>query len=141
MAPVSARRKLAACTRRKAMPEVQGVSSIASSSMGALWHKKHASTGTFCDSRGAQEAVQETCNWVSLCSSSVKTVPCRAVVLPYYLTNISFLYSFFWAIPRRLNIMCRRFGPLFHLHTSCEQNPVHTPYEDGTDRMFRNVGR
>jgi hypothetical protein len=28
------------------------------------------------------------------------------------------LYSFLWVIPRRLNIMCRRFGTLFHLHTS-----------------------
>jgi hypothetical protein len=32
------------------------------------------------------------------------------------------LYSFFWVIPRRLNLMCQRFGTLclFHLHRSCE---------------------
>jgi hypothetical protein len=76
------------------MPEIQGVSSAATSRMGAVWHRKHTSTGTFCDSWGAQAAVQETCHWVSLYHGSVKTVPCRAVVLAYYLSNIS-LY-FFW---------------------------------------------
>jgi len=26
------------------------------------------------------------------------------------------LYAFFWAVPRRLNFICRRFGTLFYLH-------------------------
>ena len=50
------------------------------------------------------------------------------------------LYVFFWVIPRRLNFICRRFGTLFlsHLH---RQVGLHLPaYEDGTDRVFRNVG-
>jgi len=34
------------------------------------------------------------------------------------------MYSFFWAIPRSLNFMCRRFGTLF---------------EDRTDRVFRKA--
>jgi len=49
------------------------------------------------------------------------------------------LYAFFWAIPRRLNVICRRFGTLcmFHLH---RQVGRYLPaYEDGT-RVFRKVG-
>jgi hypothetical protein len=49
------------------------------------------------------------------------------------LTNV---YAFFWVITRRLEFICRRFGThcLFHLHR-------HLPaYEDGKDRVFRNVG-
>ena len=43
------------------------------------------------------------------------------------------LYAFFLVIPRRLNFICRRFGTL------CVY--THLPaYEDGTDRVFRNVG-
>ena len=43
-------------------------------------------------------------------------------------------YVFFWVVPRRLNYMCRRFGTLYLFH-------LHRPaYEDGTDRVFRNVG-
>jgi hypothetical protein len=44
------------------------------------------------------------------------------------------LYVFFWVIPRRLNFICRRFGTLylFHLHLLA--------YEDGTDRVFQNIG-
>ena len=46
------------------------------------------------------------------------------------------LYAFFWVIPRRLKFICRRFGILclFHLHRQVGA------YEDGTDRVFRNVG-
>jgi len=50
------------------------------------------------------------------------------------------LYVFFWVIRRHLNFICRRFGTLclFHLHRLVG---VHLPaYEDGTDRVFRNVG-
>ena len=48
-------------------------------------------------------------------------------------------YIFFWAFPRRLIVVCRRFGTLylFHLHRLDTSYPV---YEDGTDRVFRNVG-
>jgi hypothetical protein len=42
------------------------------------------------------------------------------------------LCAFFWVNPLRLNFVCRRFGTLFHLHRPA--------YEDGTDRVFRNVG-
>jgi len=48
------------------------------------------------------------------------------------------LYSFFWVIPRLLNFMCRRFGILFQLHRSGEQEYfllVHTTCEDGTDSV------
>jgi len=37
-----------------------------------------------------------------------------------------------------MNFMCRRFGTLFHLHRSCEQEEnilVHTTYEVGTDSV------
>jgi len=61
--------------------------------------------------------------------------------------NSSVLYAFFWVIPRRLNFICRRFGTLclFHLHRQVgvknENNSSHLPaYEDGTNRVFRNVG-
>ena len=55
------------------------------------------------------------------------------------------LYSCFWVIPRRHNLMCRRFGTLcqFHLHRSFKlEYPGHfvpvillvkTTYEDGTE--------
>jgi len=48
------------------------------------------------------------------------------------------LQVFFWVIPRCVNFICRRFGTLclFRLHRQ-----VHLPaHEDGTDRVFRNVG-
>ena len=50
------------------------------------------------------------------------------------------LYVFFWVIPRRLNFICRRFGTLclFHLH---RQVGIYLlAYDDGTYRVFRNVG-
>jgi len=55
------------------------------------------------------------------------------------------LYAFFWVIPRRLKFICRRFGTfcVFHLHRqeSARRFYTHLPvYEDGTDRVFRNVG-
>jgi hypothetical protein len=44
------------------------------------------------------------------------------------------LYAFFWVIPPRMNFICERFRTLcsifIHLST----------YEDGTDRVFQNVG-
>ena len=43
------------------------------------------------------------------------------------------LYSFMWVIPRRLNTMCRRFGTLSFIFNIIT-------YEDGTDKVFRNVG-
>jgi len=49
-------------------------------------------------------------------------------------------YVFFWVIPRRLNLICRRFGTLclFHLH---RQVGIYLlAYENGRDRVFRNVG-
>ena len=60
------------------------------------------------------------------------------------------LYVFFWVIPRRLNLICRRFGTLclFHLHRQVGIPQLFSnlviiyllAYEDGTDRVFRNVG-
>jgi len=51
-------------------------------------------------------------------------------------SKLTELYAYFWVILRRLNFICRRFGTfcLFHLH---RRVPA---YEDGADRMFRNVG-
>jgi len=45
------------------------------------------------------------------------------------------LYVFFWVIPLRLNFICRRFGTLCSIFIG---NLL--AYEDGTDRVFRNVG-
>jgi hypothetical protein len=42
------------------------------------------------------------------------------------------LYALFLVIPRRLGFICRRFGKLCLFHLPA--------YEDGTDRMFRNIG-
>ena len=62
------------------------------------------------------------------------------------------LYIFVWVIPRRLNFICRRLGTLclFHLHrhVGVEWGEefsnlviIHLlAYEDGTDRVFQNVG-
>jgi len=54
------------------------------------------------------------------------------------------LYAFFCVIPQRLNFVCRHFGTLclFHLHRRVGvKNSSYLPaYEDGTDRVFRNVG-
>jgi len=49
------------------------------------------------------------------------------------------MYVFFWVFPRRLIVVCRRFGTLylFHLHRLGVKYPAN---EDGTDRVFRNVG-
>jgi hypothetical protein len=49
-------------------------------------------------------------------------------------TTRNLWYIFSWVFPRRLNIKSRRFGTLcgFHLHRWVG--------EDGTDRVFRNVG-
>ena len=59
------------------------------------------------------------------------------------------LYVLFWVFPRRLIFVCQCFGTLylFHLHMLDMKHKVwsilHTSYpayEDGTDRVFRNVG-
>ena len=54
------------------------------------------------------------------------------------------LNAFIWAIPGRLNFVFQRFGTLclFYLHRQVGmKNSSYLPaYEDGTDRMFRNVG-
>ena len=44
----------------------------------------------------------------------------------------------FWVFPRRLIIECRRFGTLclFHL----QRLDSYPAFEDGTDKVFRNVG-
>ena len=48
------------------------------------------------------------------------------------------LYAFFWVIPRLLNFIYQGFGTLclFNLHRLCR----HTTYDDGKDRVFRNMG-
>ena len=52
------------------------------------------------------------------------------------------MYVLFWVFPRRLIIVCRRFGTfyLFHLHRLDVRYTSHPAYEDGRDRVFRNVG-
>jgi len=54
------------------------------------------------------------------------------------------LYFFFSVISRRLNFICRRFGTLCSIfvgRVNKKIRPVHTAYEDGTDSVFRNVGK
>ena len=52
------------------------------------------------------------------------------------------LYVFFWVFPRRLIVVRRRFGILylFHLHRLDMKYISYPAYEDGTDRVFWNVG-
>jgi hypothetical protein len=50
------------------------------------------------------------------------------------------LYVFFWVIPRRLNFITRPFGTLYLFHLHRHLNLHLLAYEDGTDRVFRNVG-
>jgi hypothetical protein len=45
--------------------------------------------------------------------------------------NCLLLCSFFWAIPRRLSFMCRRFGTLCLFHPNI--GGVDLTYEDGTE--------
>ena len=47
------------------------------------------------------------------------------------------LFVFFWVIPRRLIYICRHFGTLYLFHLQRHFTPA---FEDGTDRVFRNVG-
>ena len=54
-------------------------------------------------------------------------------------------YAFFWVIPRPINFVYRRFGVrLFPYKYPNILNHSHSSYpsshEDGTDRVFRNVG-
>jgi hypothetical protein len=55
------------------------------------------------------------------------------------------LYAFFWVIPRRLNFVCRRSGTLCSIFIGGWIRRMTSPssylpaYEDGTDRVFRNV--
>jgi len=73
----------------------------------------------------------------------------------YYPLQKCYSYVFFWVIPRCLNFIYRRFGTLclFHLHRQVGVEwhlfhlhrqvgvILHLPaYEDGTDRVLRNVG-
>ena len=51
----------------------------------------------------------------------------------------------FWVFPRRLIIECRRFGTLYLFHLQrldmkCELHTSYPAFEDGTDKVFRNVG-
>ena len=51
------------------------------------------------------------------------------------------LYAIIWIITLRLEFKCRLFGTLrlFHLHRQVDVSRIQF-YEDGTDRVFRNVG-
>ena len=53
--------------------------------------------------------------------------------------HLIYMYVFFWVFPRRLIkiVVCRRFGTLYQFHL---QRLDVTSFEDGTDRVFRNVG-
>ena len=102
-------------------------------------------------------------------STTVPQKPQIYILLITDITEYNMLYVFFWVIPRRLNFICRRFGTLclFHLHRQVPAYVVcyllgNSPasefymptfrktlfhlhrqvpaYEDGTDRVFRNVG-
>jgi hypothetical protein len=58
---------------------------------------------------------------------------------------MSELYVVFliWVMPRRLNLMCRRFetlGSIFPSNLVPVILPAYTTYEDGTERVFRNAG-
>jgi hypothetical protein len=58
--------------------------------------------------------------------------------------SVTLMYVFFWVIPRRVDFIFQRFGTLclFHLHMRLGMKKfvyLHA-YEDGTDRVFRNVG-
>jgi hypothetical protein len=57
-----------------------------------------------------------------------------------YQIRYKLLYSFFRVIPRLLNFMCRRFGTLSSIFIGAASSLVYTAYEDGTDRVFQNVG-
>jgi hypothetical protein len=51
------------------------------------------------------------------------------------------LYVFFWVIPLLLNFISRRFETLYLFHLHRQEGDIHLlVYEDGTDRVFRNVG-
>jgi hypothetical protein len=56
-------------------------------------------------------------------------------------SKLNLLYTFFWVIHRRLKFTCQRFGTLclFHLHRRVGMKYL-LAYEDGIDRVFRNVG-
>ena len=47
-------------------------------------------------------------------------------------------YVFFWVVPRRLNYIWGRFGTLYLFYFHRQVLPP--AYEDGTDKVFRNVG-
>jgi len=54
------------------------------------------------------------------------------------LVNICILYSFYCVIPRGLNFMFRRFGTLCSIFIGRVDKK--TAYEDGRNRVSRNVG-
>ena len=65
--------------------------------------------------------------------------------LGYFTLDFKCLNAFFWVIPRPLNFVCQRFGVThFPYKYPNILNPNHSSYpsahEDGTDRVFRNVG-
>ena len=51
------------------------------------------------------------------------------------------MYVFFWVFPRRLIkiAVCQRFGTLYRFHFQ-RLDVRYEAFEDGTDRVFRNVG-
>ena len=58
--------------------------------------------------------------------------------VPWFQTSAVFwvLYVFFWVFPRRLIVVCRRFG----IFIGWIWSTSYPAYEDGTYRVFRNVG-
>jgi len=46
----------------------------------------------------------------------------------------------FWVFPRRLIIECRRFGTLYLFHLQRLDMTSYPAFEDGKDKVFRNVG-
>jgi hypothetical protein len=65
-------------------------------------------------------------------------VSCVKENAPLFLEKNFLLYAFFWGITWLLEFKCRRFGTLclFDLHRQVDL----PDFEDGIDRVFRNVG-
>jgi len=76
--------------------------------------------------------------------TNTKVYNCTQFHTAYDKLIYNLLFPFFWVIPWRLNFICRRFGThcIFHLHRRVgKKNSSYLPvYEDGPDRVFRNVG-
>ena len=80
-------------------------------------------------------------SWYAVCIRFLQCPRCRITGLE---NHYILLYAFFGVIPRRLNFVSWRFRTLclFHLHRQVVVWRMNEPpaCEDGTNRVFRNVG-